>query len=261
MSRVRRRQFLIATEVFIAPLSHAFAQQRLKIHCFGFVAAAAVLLSACALRYPPAEPLLAAVQSPQLNSGDTWVYEQINGYNRLPVRTVTDTLQVTAGGFLLERRSDREGDPLETETMSAPWREQSEAVGAAKRSFSAPLSRIPFPLAPGARWREQVTMTDEYGSTYRWRTIGRALGWERVRTPAGEFVALRVVREMNLGDYDYQFSDTYVIESYWYAPEVKRWVRLEHRYERRELLAGRSRRVYKDWIVWELKEYRPASPR
>ena len=234
-----------------------------RIHRIGLLAAAAaVLLSACASPYPPAAPPVATVQAPQLNSGDAWVYVQINGYNNLPLRTVTDTLKATKDGFLVERRSDKETDPLETEYISAPWREQGETLGAAQRSFSAPLARIPFPIASGQGWREQATITDQRGTNFLWQVQGHSLGWERVKTPAGEFVALRIERQMNLGDYDYAWSDTRVAETYWYAPEVKRWVRLEHRYERVELwVKAHARRNQRDWIVWELKEFRPASPR
>lgn len=220
-----------------------------------------MLVVACASPYTPAEPPMAVVPAPALQAGDTWVYVQINGYNRLPVRTLTDTLRAAPQGLVVERRSDQPNDPLETETISAPWRELGETVGNARRVFSAPLARVSLPIAPGQGWQDQATVTDERGVNFLWRTSGRALGWERVRTPAGEFVALRVERQMNLGDYDYTWSDTHVVETYWYAPEVKRWVRLEHPYERVELMVGRVKRPNQDWIVWELKEFRPAAAR
>ena len=201
------------------------------------------------------------VEAPLLHAGDTWEYVQVNGYNGLPVRTLTDTLRPAPGGFVIERQSDQPGDPLETETISGPWLETAEIAASQRRSFSAPLARIPFPIAPGQSWREQSTITDRYGVQFLWKTYGVARGWERVRTPAGEFVALRIERAMNLGDYDFGWSDTQVEETYWYAPAVKRWVRLEHRYERVELGAPpRSRRKLSDWIVWELKAFRPAGP-
>ncbi len=234
-------------------MSHVLS---LRIRRVGVLVAA--LLGACAEPYPRADPPVAIVPPPQLKSGDTWVYVQINGYNRLPERTLTDTLRRTEEGFVVERKSDRPGEPLQTETISAPWRELRETTGGATRAFSAPLARIPFPIAPGQSWRERATMTDAYGKNFVWQIWGHALGWERIRTAAGEFVALRIERQMNLGDYDYGWSDTRVVETYWYAPEVKRWVRLEHRYDRVELqVRPHVRRNLSDWIVWELKEFRP----
>jgi len=224
------------------------------------VAGLAATLAGCAVPYPPADPPVAVVPAPDLRPGDTWVYAQVNPFNGLVARTLTDTLGTAGSGYVVERRSDRPGDALETETISAPWRELGETAGGASRSFSAPLARIPFPIAPGQMWREQAIVTDAQGIDFLWRTFGGALGWERVRTPAGEFVALRIERQMNLGDYDYTWGDTRVVETYWYAPAVKRWVRLEHRHERAELFVGRVRRPNFDRIIWELKEFRPGAP-
>ena len=238
-------------------MSHVLSQTNLRT---GVLAAMALLLCACAEPYPRADAPVAVVEAPQLRRGDTWVYVQINGYNRLPERILTDTLLPSPQGFVVERTSDKPGEPLQTETIAGPWREVAETAGGATRVFSAPLARISFPIAPGREWSEKATVTNNYGVNFLWQTYGRALGWERVRTPAGEFVALRIERQMNLGDYDFQWSDTHVTETYWYAPEVKRWVRLEHRYERVELLVRpHIRRNQQDWIVWELKEFRPGA--
>ena len=220
--------------------------------------AVATLVVGCASPYPPAEPPVAVVPAPELRPGDEWVYVQINPFNGLVARTLTDTLKPARQGFAIERRSDQPGDPLETETIAGPWRELAENAGSTTRIFSVPLARIPFPIAPGQGWREEATVTDQHGVAFLWRTYGGAIGWEKVRTPAGEFVALRIERQMTLGDYDYQWSDTKVVETYWYVPAIKRWVRLEHRYERVELrVSPRSRRTMFDHIVWELKEFRP----
>ena len=225
------------------------------------LATIATLAAGCATPYQAVEAPVAVVPAPQLQNGDTWVYVQIDGYNGLPVRTLTDTVRPAPGGFVIDRQGDQPGDPPQTQTISEPWRELAETAGHTRRTFSAPLARIAFPIAPGQGWREQVTMTDERGVSYLRKAFGGGLRWERVKTAAGEFVALRVERQMTLGDYDYTWSDTHVVETYWYAPEVKRWVRHEFAYERVELLVGRVRRPNRDRVVWELKEFRPAGPR
>ena len=227
-----------------------------------FVAFAVVVifLAGCAAPYPAAEPPVAVVSAPELKAGDTWVYLQINPYNGLVARTLTDTVRPAPGGYVVERRSDLPTDAPSFETIAGPWREVAEADGAKRRTFSAPLARIPFPIAPGQGWAEQATVTDQHGVQFLWRTSGRATGWERVKTAAGEFVALRIERQMNLGDFDYTWSDTRVFETYWYAPAVKRWVRFEHAYEQVELnVSPRIRRRLSDRIVWELKEFRPGA--
>jgi len=216
--------------------------------------ASLVLLAGCA-SYPPAPAPLASVSAPGLDGSERWVYEQINPYNNLHVRTLTDTVEAGAdGGYTVVRRSDRPGDPTETQTVPRPWSIAIERSGATEHRYSPPLTVIPFPIAPGADWVETLTATDRDGESRRQQTWGRALGWERVSTPAGEFVALRIERNRNLGDRDSIWFETYVRETLWYVPAVKRWVRREWRSRRQE--KGRSPRVDHDAIVWQLIGYR-----
>ncbi|MGH8746190.1 MAG: hypothetical protein ACREUK_06840 [Burkholderiales bacterium] len=212
-----------------------------------------LLIAGCA-SYPPAPAPLASVPAPHLNGSERWVYEQINPYNNLRVRTLTDTVEARPTGYTIVRRSDRPGDPIETQTGPQPWRMSAESTGAAGHRYSPALTVIPFPIAPGSRWLETLTSTDDHGESRRQQTWGRALGWERVGTSAGEFVALRIERDRNLGDRDNNWLDTYVHETLWYAPEVKRWVRVEWRSRRQEI--GRNPRVDRDAIVWQLISYR-----
>jgi hypothetical protein len=214
-----------------------------------------VLVAGCASVYPPAPAPVASVSAPRLNGTERWVYEQINPYNNLRVRTLTDTVEAnSAGGFTVVRRSDRPGDPLRTRTVPQAWTVTEEREGAALHVYSPALTVIPFPIAPGAHWLETLTATDEHGESRRQQTWGRALGWERITTPAGEFVALRIERNRNLGDRTNSWFETYTHETLWYAPQVKRWVRIEWRSRRQEM--GRNPQVEHDAIVWQLISYR-----
>ena len=67
-------------------------------------------------------------------------------------------------------------------------------------------------------------------------------------------MALRIERNRNLGDRDIIWYETYVRETLWYVPAVKRWVRREWHSKRRE--QGRSARIEQDAIVWQLISYR-----
>ena len=215
---------------------------------------ASMLFVAGCASYPPAPAPVASVPAPQLNGSERWVYEQINPYNNLRVRTLTDTVEAGPTGFTIVRRSDRPGDPIETQTVPQPWSVSAERTGATHYSFSPALTVIPFPIAPGSHWRETLTATDAHGEARRQQTWGRALGWERVSTPAGEFVALRIERDRNLGDRDNNWFETYVHETLWYVPALKRWVRREWRSRRQEM--GINPRVEHDAIVWQLIAYR-----
>jgi hypothetical protein len=212
-----------------------------------------LLVAGCA-SYPPAPAPMASVPAPRLHAGERWVYEQINPYNDLRVRTLTDTVESGSAGFTIVRRSDRPGDPVETQTVPRPWSVSAEQVGATWQRYSPALTVIPFPIAPGSHWLETLTATDERGESRRQQTWGRALGWERVSTPAGQFVALRIERDRNLGDRTNIWFETYTHETVWYAPAVQRWVRIEWRSRRQEM--GRDPRVEQDAIVWQLISHR-----
>ena len=217
-----------------------------------FLAAAfAFLLCACASYAPAPMP---SVPVPRLDGSERWVYEQINPYNGLRVRTLTDTLEASGDGFLVVRRSDRPRDPVQTRYVVSPWRIGWESEGVTRYHYSPPLTIIPFPIAPGSSWFERVDATDARGESRQQQTWGRALGWERIETPAGEFVALRIERNRNLFDRDNTWDDTYIRETLWYAPAVKRWVRLEWHKRRQEL--GLEPRGESDDVVWQLESVR-----
>ena len=216
--------------------------------------ALAAMLAGCATPYPPAPAPVASVAAPRLAGHERWVYEQINPYNGLHVRTLTDTVERGPDGLRIVRRSDRPGDPLEVQRISRPWRIAAESAGPARQRYAPPLTVIPFPLHPGSRWSETLTSVDGHGETRRRQTWGRALDWERVSTPAGEFVALRIERNSNLGDRDLHWDDTYTHETLWYAPAVGRWVRRDWRSRRQELALNPLVEV--DARIWQLVGYR-----
>lgn len=219
--------------------------------CRVLLACAALLAASCASNTAVQAPM-ESVPAPVLKGGEHWVYAQMNPYNHTRLRTVRYTLEARPQGFELLGRSDRAADPVISETITAPWQAAAESEGAVRRTYDPPLASLRFPIAPGASWKQAVHVNDERGRALRWSILLRAVRWERVKTPAGEFVALRVEREMNLGDVEAGWGNTQVSDAYWYVPEVQRWVRWEHRSERRErALDGR---VERDWTVWELVE-------
>ena len=213
------------------------------------LACAALLLAGCASQSAVQAPM-ESVPAPMLRSGESWVYAETTPYNPPRLRTVRFTLEARPQGFELVGRSDRPTDPVTTETIARPWEVAADSDGAARRTFDPPLATLRCPLAASTSWKQAVRVTDERGRTLRWSALTRAIRWERVATPAGEFVALRVEREMNLGDVEPGWNSTQLSDVVWYVPEVGRWVRWEHRSERRE--RSREPRVERDWRLWEL---------
>lgn len=187
---------------------------RLVIACL-----AAAAITGCAPARVVEAPV-ARIEAPAPRAGALWTYDEVDPYRR----EVAGSLSQDAAG------------------------------GAQRQAFGAPYTKLPFPLAPGMRWDERITALDAHGTAYAWRISGRAHGWERVRTPAGEFDALRIVLTMDLGNGDGNWRDTIRVETLWYAPAVNGWVRLERRDTQREI-AGRTPRSRDDWRIWELRAH------
>jgi hypothetical protein len=127
--------------------------------------------------------------------------------------------------------------------------------GDRKISFSPALLSLPFPLQPGHSWRQEVVVTDSFsGRRNKWKLYGKVHGWERVRVPAGEFDAIKIVTDLYLGDADWWRSETRRTERDWYAPEVK-WIVKQERVEEYEDHGGESGRQNGDRLLRELVSF------
>jgi hypothetical protein len=52
----------------------------------------------------------------------------------------------------------------------------------------------------------------------------QAHAWEKIRVPAGEFLALRFTNRINFTHADFSRMDSVREETLWLAPDVGRWV-------------------------------------
>jgi hypothetical protein len=88
---------------------------------------------------------------------------------------------------------------------------------------------LQFPLYPGKRWQFQYKYNPG-GSSLKVEQIAVVEGWEDVRVPAGSFRVLKVVHtgRYSATDGGNHWSGA-IHETYWYAPEAKRVVRMEYR--------------------------------
>jgi hypothetical protein len=158
------------------------------------------------------------VGPPQFAPGERWTYQERDGYNHNPRSTWT-----------------LETDPAQAQAPKLPGIE------------------LAFPLYPGKSWEQQRLLHDEAtGGERRIRTLARARGWEKVNTPAGEFLALKIVSDSYLGDATVFHTETVRTQIAWYAPEIKSPVRLETREEYWQHYSGRAGRVLGDRSLVEL---------
>jgi hypothetical protein len=222
------------------------------------LAGAGALVAGCASPvFLPAPPGGGA--SPVVRVGDRWRYAQIDLYrNELTDELTMDVVE--AAPLLRVRVVDAGGTARPEEIYESAWRVIQEPSYGDVIVFGYPNPVLPTLLDAGGS--ERIANRIRAGSDELWHLWTEwidAPGWEAIRVPAGEFVALRVRRRINFESPDpFRFFSTRY-ETLWYAPQVKRWVRRE--WTGQYYWAGMTIReapILEDRIAWELLEHRPA---
>lgn len=243
------------------------------------ILATALLLTGCAtpLSQTPSPGMPNAIPAPEIKVGDTWVYRVHDGFTRIPRGEQRhEVIEVSADRVRVAGDVER-GDGIQVYDRQWNWLRRP-ATNLQTFEYSPAYRAFDFPLAPGKRWRAQVTATDPTdGRRFSVWIDGVVAGWERVKVPAGEFDALRVERTVFFDYWEFSVRGRSEIrETEWYMPAVKQSVRREARSRYLSYLYGGSggggvfgfrrardgrsdgggpRFVEDDWFVYELASY------
>jgi len=232
-------------------------------------AALAVLVLACAgCATDASTPAGDAVAAPAgMPAGSELTYATFNAYNDEPRATVRQ-IYGSAGS-----RVEGMDYQIPAENAFGPSRPifvnrvldvrgdlvRLERADGTSVSFEPPMRMLPFPLRPGERFRQVLVARESDGSPPR-RVIvsGYVGGWETVKVPAGEFRALRVVRDSFLGDQRFYRTETTRKEVDWYAPSIGVVVRSVEDSFNEDLMSGGGEAggtlVFQgDRLRWELQ--------
>jgi len=225
-------------------------------------------LPGCARLAAPAGPSIETVRVPP--AGTVLRYATRDGYSGAPLEEARWSFTASgsrfdhlgyqeagSGGFgqslapMVARLYDAHGTLLGWE----------RADGSSTR-FDPGLRVLPVPLAPGDRLRQDVIART--GPQSRAVVMVLRVGhWERITVPAGTWEALRIDRDLWLGDREFHRTETRRIETDWYAPEVGAVIRASEDSAHQDLLMSRPRfgplPVRRgDWRVRELLEVPPS---
>jgi hypothetical protein len=199
----------------------------------------------------PARPLSA----PQVRPGDRWRYAVINRYNG--EKTGEVIAQVSQASPLQIELTDEGGRRLGAELYSAPWQVIQEPFYDQIQIFDRPVPLVPWDVPQGdARTDETAYRTAGRDERYAWYVRSRAVQWERLRVPAGEFDTLRVQRDIWFAHTDRSRLSPSRRETLWYAPQVNRWVQRE--WTGHYHWFGVRFQLREDWVSWRLLDYQPA---
>jgi hypothetical protein len=196
------------------------------------------------------------VDPPDLKIGDSWTYVERDGYNHAcKAQWVGDIISIDDSRVDMRVLDGQPGNQR-SHVYGRQWDMISRSLpGDRTVSFSPALLSLPFPLQPGKRWHQEVVVTDSSGDKRgRWKLYGKVHGWENVRVAAGEFDAIKIVRDLYLGDADWWRSETRRSECDWYAPEVK-WIVKQEWAEEYQDNSGDSGRQNGDRLLRELVSF------
>ena len=209
-------------------------------------------LLAAACSTPPAPAPGPSVEAPRYSVGQRWTYNEINGFNNLSrgtvVRDVAATGPLTRIVTLApDGRIADDATVVEGRLVNGAFSDRT-----AGRVESGIVFR-PFPLVIGQRWSDRQPRLDSVWKEIRpTRIDGVVRGWETVRVPAGEFKAIKIERQMYLGDSDVWRGETVRFEQEWYVPEIGAAVKLIVREDYRVMNRRTRQSTVGDWFIWEM---------
>lgn len=220
-----------------------------------------LLLAACESA-PPVGEVPASVVEPEFTKGESWTYQLRDGYNGLPLRTYREEIGAVGQDHLSVRLTDGRQSTTTDETYTGAGNPVDVRPGRAALAihYTPFYPAYVFPLQVGSRWKQALLVKYQgTGPAIRATLHAQVDGWERVRVPAGEFDALKIQRQIYLDDEEFWRWGTTVLETDWYVPAIKRFVRHEDKSEFIEKSGRFPNNLRRgDWTIVELQQYRPA---
>jgi len=207
--------------------------------------------------YPTTTPLATPLNTPSMRPpqvGQQWVYQIRNVFNQEIVDVVTETVVSISPQIRIERIGKKFG-PL-PEEIQEPWGYvvQDPQWRPAQR-FQQALPLWPEKLIPewSDFYRTRYQVPGYPNASYYWGLSIKALGWETISVPAGQF---KVLKYHNENPY-FESNDVFRVGNYreedvWLAPEIGRWV-VRRSFGRYITLGiAWSNAYWDDYLEWEL---------
>jgi hypothetical protein len=200
--------------------------------------AVAGLFSACATNAPQTSATqMAAISQPDWKVGDVCVHEyrfsppghtQVFAMEKFGGKVVdTETVTDVAGGRITisDKGDDGSAAEIVMEDGGAHMLKR-RAMGDGQQVEFEPASKwLEFPLEPGKTWAEKTAVKGKTFLITDFDASYKALGWEKIKVPAGEFNAIKVVANESYAGHSttgkgesFQGTGT---RTYWMSPETK----------------------------------------
>lgn len=156
---------------------------------------------------------------PRFARGDTWIYREFDcAGGTVTIPSMPERVTVAALG--------RPGEPTVLNDGHVVLDDSGDYVQLYGWSWEPGISRLKFPMKVGSSWSSRYTWKNPGGGTGAIVALNSVQAFEKVRVPAGEFDAYRILATVGSRD-DGMPRSTMLEDLVWYAPRVKRIVKRE----------------------------------
>jgi hypothetical protein len=190
--------------------------------------------------------------------GQQWVYQVRNVFNQEILDVVTETVIAISPQIRIERIGQKAG-PLPDEIQD-PWGYvvQDPHWNPPQR-FEKALPLWPEKLIPDWSdfYRTRYLVPGYPNATYYWGLSSKALAWETISVPAGQF---NVLKYHNENPY-FESNDVFRVGNYreedvWLSPEIGRWVVRRSLGRYITLGVAWSNAYWDDYLEWQLLSWK-----
>lgn len=211
--------------------------------------------------YPSTTPLATPLSTPIMRApqvGQQWVYQVCNVFNQEILDVVTETVIAISPQIRIERIGQKAG-PLPDEIQD-PWGYvvQDPHWNPPQR-FEKALPLWPEKLIPDWSdfYRTRYQVPGYPNATYYWGLSSKALAWETISVPAGQF---NVLKYHNENPY-FESNDVFRVGNYreedvWLSPEIGRWVVRRSLGRYITLGVAWSNAYWDDYLEWQLLSWK-----
>lgn len=163
----------------------------------------------------PALPEVDALLRPEWRVGDRWLFRR-TPLAGVPALVTHRVVQATADGYTVETEGLA---PAARRGWSRELALARHAVGDRVSVHDPPIRYFDWPLRLGQAWTHEFVARDGAVEGRHRHTFRVAQTVEPVDVPAGPFYAVRIEHWGSRGER---------VDTYWYVPQVRYWVKLEH---------------------------------
>jgi hypothetical protein len=181
---------------------------------------------------------------PDVHVGDRWSWQHTNGLaNEKDLTRIEDIIEVSDNEIRTRVRVKGK-----SESGIATYTREWNPTDVIYAQYDPNLKEYAFPLEVGKKWKssadKRLFSNGKHGKFF---LEGEVVAFEKVTVPAGTFDAYKINVALDASGTDEDANIGNTVETYWYAPSVKRYVKYENTFKR----DGRVRS--KD--IYELLEY------